>query len=91
MDGALSWDKSVIELRRTYGLACGGQSAAALMDAASSQQQQPWASWLMTAYIVTLLAFPVDFGPTVGGVVISRRASCYWPRWSSPQSSGERT
>ena len=41
------------------------------MDAASSQQQRPWASWLMTAYVVTLLAFPVDFGPTVGGVVLS--------------------
>ena len=41
------------------------------MDAASSQQQRPWASWLMTAYIVTLIAFPVDFGLKVGGVVLT--------------------
>jgi len=34
-------------------------------------QARPLSLWLIGAYIVALMAFPADFGPRVGGVVLS--------------------
>ena len=35
------------------------------------RDRRAWPVWVMAAYVITLLALPVDFGPSVGGVVLS--------------------